>query len=257
MVDVGRQDHPVDAMKLMIELCRVYKVRYLHLHMSDDQGWTFPRRSIRSLARRITGSRRQGAAGLQAGELKGAVAFGEARGVTLVPELECPATAAPTGCMPEVFGTIDPKTGRPIDIGVMNMSNEALYPVLDTLIGEMCDVFHSSPYFHIGSDECQAGHAHPRRLQGISHQARPETRGRRDRVLPQPGQRDGRQTGQKDHQVGRPRRRDVQRHRADVLGGPQPHGRGGGHQRIHRHYLPLGPRHPLAAMEHVLLQRRR
>ena len=39
----------------------------------------------------------------------------------------------------------------------MNMSNEALYPALDTLIGEMCDVFQSSPYFHIGSDEVTSG----------------------------------------------------------------------------------------------------
>ncbi len=37
----------------------------------------------------------------------------------------------------------------------MNIANEKLYPVLDTLIGEMCDVFRSSPYFHIGTDECQ------------------------------------------------------------------------------------------------------
>src|SRR5207244_4252710 len=32
-----------------------------------------------------------------------------------------------------------------------------LYPALDTIIGEMCDVFRSSPYFHIGSDEVTSG----------------------------------------------------------------------------------------------------
>ena len=39
----------------------------------------------------------------------------------------------------------------------MNMSNEAIYPAIDTIIGEMCDVFRSSPYFHIGSDEVTSG----------------------------------------------------------------------------------------------------
>jgi hypothetical protein len=39
----------------------------------------------------------------------------------------------------------------------MNMSNEEIYPALDTIIGEMCDVFRSSPYFHIGSDEVTSG----------------------------------------------------------------------------------------------------
>src|SRR4029078_906172 len=42
-------------------------------------------------------------------------------------------------------------------VGVRKMSNEAIYPALDTLIGEMCDVFRSSPYFHIGSDEGTSG----------------------------------------------------------------------------------------------------
>ena len=57
--------------------------------------------------------------------------------------------------MTEIFYAIHPKTGKPVDIGCMNMANEAIYPALDTIIGEMCDVFRSSPYFHIGSDECQ------------------------------------------------------------------------------------------------------
>ncbi len=39
----------------------------------------------------------------------------------------------------------------------MNMSSEALYPALDAIIGEMCEVFQSSPYFHIGSDEVTSG----------------------------------------------------------------------------------------------------
>ena len=93
-------------------------------------------------------------------ELKGAsVAYGDARGVTLVPEFEMPghswaATAADT-CPRKTFLAVHPKTGKPVDIGCMCIANEKLYPVLDTLIGEMCDVFHSSPYFHIGTDECE------------------------------------------------------------------------------------------------------
>ena len=59
--------------------------------------------------------------------------------------------------MPEVFDAINPESKQPVGIGCMNMSNEALYEVLDTLIGEMCDVFRSSPYFHIGSDEVTSG----------------------------------------------------------------------------------------------------
>ena len=42
MLDVARQDHPIDAIKKVVQLCRLYKARYLQLHLTDDQGWTFP-----------------------------------------------------------------------------------------------------------------------------------------------------------------------------------------------------------------------
>ncbi len=157
MLDVGRQDHPIDAIKQLIEMCRLYKVRYLHLHLTDDQGWTFPSTAYPELGRRNVGAHGGKAPRVyKLEELKGAVANGDARGVTLVPEFEMPGhSGAARRCMPEVFCAIHPKTGKPVDIGCMNLANEKLYPVLDTLIGEMCDVFRSSPYFHIGTDECE------------------------------------------------------------------------------------------------------
>ena len=42
MLDVARQDHPIEAIKKVVQLCRLYKARYLQLHLTDDQGWTFP-----------------------------------------------------------------------------------------------------------------------------------------------------------------------------------------------------------------------
>jgi N-acetyl-beta-hexosaminidase len=54
LLDVDRQDHPVEAIKKVVQLCRLYKARYLHLHLTDDQGWTFPSRGIRSWARKTT-----------------------------------------------------------------------------------------------------------------------------------------------------------------------------------------------------------
>ena len=157
MLDFGRQDHPVESIKQLTEMCRLYKVRYLHLHMTDDQGWTFPSTAYPELGRLNVGAHGGKAPRVyKLEELKGAVAYGDARGVTLVPEFEMPGhSGAARRCMPEVFCAIHPKTGKPVDIGCMNLANEKLYPVLDTLIGEMCDVFHSSPYFHIGTDECE------------------------------------------------------------------------------------------------------
>jgi autotransporter-associated beta strand protein len=159
MLDVARQDHPIDAIKQVVRLCRLYKARYLQLHLTDDQGWTFPSTRYPQL-----GSKNHAAHGgvtpkvYKLKELKELVAYADARGVTLVPEFEMPGhSGAAARSLPEVFDAIDPDSKRPVGIGCMNMSNEALYPALDTIIGEMCEVFASSPYFHVGSDEVTSG----------------------------------------------------------------------------------------------------
>ena len=156
---MARQDHPIDAIKKVVQLCRLYKARYLQLHLTDDQGWTFPSTKYPQL-----GSKNYGAHGgvaprvYKLDELKELVAYADARGVTIVPELEMPGhSGAAARSLPEIFDAINPDSKQPVGIGCMNMSNEALYPALDTIIGEMCDVFQSSPYFHIGSDEVTSG----------------------------------------------------------------------------------------------------
>lgn len=159
LLDVGRQDHPSDAIKKVVQLCRLYKTRYLQLHLTDDQGWTFPSSKYPQL-----GTQNYGAHGgvaprvYKLAELKELVAHADARGVTLVPEMEVPGhSGAALRSMPEIFDAINPQTKQPVGMGCMNMSNEAIYPALDTIIGEMCAVFRSSPFFHIGSDEVTSG----------------------------------------------------------------------------------------------------
>jgi hexosaminidase len=159
MLDVARQDHSIDDIKKVVQLCRMYKARYLQLHLTDDQGWTFPSTKYPSL-----GSKNFGAHGgvaprvYKLDELKALVAFADNRGVTLVPELEMPGHAgAALRSVPEVFDAINPQSKQPVGLGCMNMSNEDIYPALDAIIGEMCAVFRSSPYFHIGSDEVTSG----------------------------------------------------------------------------------------------------
>ncbi len=159
LLDVARQDHPIDAVKKVVQICRLYKARYLQLHLTDDQGWTFPSTRYPRL-----GSHNHGAHGgvaprvYKLAELKDLVAYADARGVTLVPELEMPGHAgAALRSLPEIFDAINPQSGQPVGLGCMNMANEEIYPALDTIIGEMCEVFRSSPYFHIGSDEVISG----------------------------------------------------------------------------------------------------
>lgn len=155
MVDTARQDNPIQSLKLMVQTCRAYKVRYLQLHMTEDQAWTFPSKAFPALGTR-NGSAHGGPRCelYKLDELKALVEYADERGVTLVPELETPGHSGNArGTLPEYFGYIDPATHAPVDQGVMNIFNPKLYIALDKVIGEMCDVFKSSPYFHIGFDE--------------------------------------------------------------------------------------------------------
>jgi hexosaminidase len=159
LLDVARQDHPVEAIKKVVQLCRLYKARYLQLHLTDDQGWTFPSINYPQLGAKNHAAHGGVAPGVyQRKELQELVAYADVRGVTIVPEFEMPGhSGAASRSLPEIFDAINPESKQPVGIGCMSMANEALYPALDTIIGEMCDVFQSSPYFHIGSDEVTSG----------------------------------------------------------------------------------------------------
>ncbi|MCY2924124.1 MAG: family 20 glycosylhydrolase, partial [Planctomycetota bacterium] len=135
MVDLARQHIPIDAIKAVVDACRLWKIRYCQLHLSDDEGFTFPSTAYPKL-----GTKNQAAHGgivprvYTLKELKDLVAYADARGVTLVPELETPGhSTAIRLAMPEMFDA--PKTpGGEAWIAAMNIANDAMYPALDTLV---------------------------------------------------------------------------------------------------------------------------
>ncbi|MCY2931716.1 MAG: family 20 glycosylhydrolase [Planctomycetota bacterium] len=149
MLDVARRRNTLEVLRDCINLCRLYKVRYFHLHLNDMESFTFPSKLFPKL-----GTNRRGAFGGPAPEvypreqLEELLRYADDRGVAIVPELE---TVFHTGSMmadmPDVFG----------GPGILDQTNEKMYEALDALIGEMCDVFKSSPYFHIGCDEAGYG----------------------------------------------------------------------------------------------------
>lgn len=42
MVDLGRQWHPFDKLLKYVDMCFLYKIKYLHLHFMDDQLYPLP-----------------------------------------------------------------------------------------------------------------------------------------------------------------------------------------------------------------------
>ncbi len=142
MIDVARRKHSIAVLKQIVSLCRWYKIHYLQLHLTDENYFSFPAKAYPQLA---TEEFR-----FEKDELIDLIDFANARGVEIIPELEVPGHAGQfIEKMPQVFGFRNEELNRQ----TINMANEEIYPILDTLIGEIADIFHSSRYIHIGGDE--------------------------------------------------------------------------------------------------------
>jgi len=139
LIDVAREWHPAETLRPLIEMCRLYKINYMQLHLNDQQSFTFPSKAFPSLASSSKGQRRT----YTVEEITGLVRYGDERGVTLVPEIEGPGHHS--GALRSLWG----RKGT----SCMDMGSEKTYEGMDTLIGEVCEVFASSPYVHIGADE--------------------------------------------------------------------------------------------------------
>ncbi|HET6246573.1 MAG TPA: family 20 glycosylhydrolase [Tepidisphaeraceae bacterium] len=154
LLDVARKPYSIQTLKACVVAARMYKIRFIQLHLGDENAWTFP-----STAFPKAGSTNFAWAGgekpvvYDLHELKDLVAYADARGVTFVPELELPGhSGALRGSLPEIFSFKD-ANGKPLPAGIINIASEQAYGALDTLVGEAADVFKSSPYVHIGCDE--------------------------------------------------------------------------------------------------------
>jgi hexosaminidase len=147
MIDCARHTQSIATLEQVVELCRLYKIRYLQLHLTDNEAFTFP--SAR-FAKAVSNERHY-----TLDELRALEAFARDRGVTIVPELDVPGhSAALVRALPDVFGLRDWQRNE----GVLNIGREAVYDALAHLVGEVCDVFRSSPFFHIGGDEVWLAH---------------------------------------------------------------------------------------------------
>ncbi|MFN0197410.1 MAG: family 20 glycosylhydrolase [Planctomycetaceae bacterium] len=158
MLDVARKPYSIETLKRCVEVCRFYKIRYLQLHMTDENAWTFPSRAFPQLgSQNFAWAGGEAPSVYQPDDLKALVDFAAARGVTLVPEIEVPGHSGQLrGTLPDIFGYRDTE-GKPAPVGVINMVSDDAYAALDTLFGEVSEIFHTSPFIHIGCDEASLG----------------------------------------------------------------------------------------------------
>jgi len=139
MVDVARQWVEFQSLKQYVDLCRWYKIKYLHIHFCDDQSFTFPSKAFPKL---ITKERHY-----TIEELKDLEKYAVLNGIIIIPELDVPGhSSCMRKAMPELFGKNE--------LSLIDITKPEVIKAVQTIIKEMIDIFNTSPYFHIGGDEC-------------------------------------------------------------------------------------------------------
>lgn len=155
-LDVARFPHPIGELREAVDLAFLYSLNTVHLHLSDDQAFTFPasclpERTDAGLPGKNRGYTRE--------ELVGLVEYAAARGVVLIPEIDMPAHASSlVRARPDLFGTPDVENGGFRSTQIINVCSEAAYEAVGELLAEVADVFELSPRIHLGGDEVWEGH---------------------------------------------------------------------------------------------------
>ena len=158
MLDVARHFFSVTDVKRYIDLLSIYKINFLHLHLSDDQGWRIEIKSRPKLTN-IGGQTEVG--GGEGGfytqeEFKEIVAYAADRFITIVPEIDLPghtnaalASYAELNCNGKVTELY---TGMEVGFSALCVDKEETYEFVDDVIREVSKMA-PGPYFHIGGDE--------------------------------------------------------------------------------------------------------
>ncbi|MFA8449849.1 MAG: family 20 glycosylhydrolase [Bacteroidales bacterium] len=158
MLDVSRHFLPSEDVKTYIDQIAKYKINYLHLHLSDDQGWRIEIKSWPKLTE-IGGSTEVG--GGKGGyftqeQYKDIVNYAKDHFITIVPEIDMPGhTNAALASYAEL--NCDNKATKlytGIDVGFSSLcvKKDITYKFIDDVIRELSEIT-PGPYIHIGGDE--------------------------------------------------------------------------------------------------------
>ena len=144
MIDLSRMWHSLESIRNVIDLASFYKIKYLQLHLSDDQAFVFPTDSFPNLPTPDRPYTKKDFVEL--------VEYAKIRGVTIVPEIDVPGHSRQfIETYPKIF---DVNNGIKKS-NVINIANEKVYVALDQIIAEVAEVFYNSPFIHMGADEAK------------------------------------------------------------------------------------------------------
>lgn len=167
MLDLARDPSALSSVKEVVRLARQYKLRYLHLHLTDSQHFTFPFTPV------IDGLSGKGNFSYSRAGLIELAAYADARGITIIPELEVPGHSERL----KQSGYLNPSAS---DADVAHPNN---FTRIHAIIDDMLAVFPTTPYFHIGGEESGAGQALMPLIESVNGHLRGKPEGQKRRLI--------------------------------------------------------------------------
>jgi hexosaminidase len=163
MLDLARHFHTPDEVKTYIDEISQYKINYLHLHLSDDQGWRIQIDSWPQLTKKAggkgTGTDGEGPGFLTKAQYADLTAYAAARFVTIVPEIDIPShTTAALSSYAELNcngKAPKPRTDTEVGYSSLCVGKAVTYRFVEDVIKELAAMT-PGQYLHIGGDEAQA-----------------------------------------------------------------------------------------------------
>ena len=158
MLDVARHFLPVADVKRYIDFAAMYKLNYVHLHLTDDQGWRLEIKSWPNLAKHGGSTQVGGGPGgyYTQEQYADIVKYARDRFITIVPEIEMPTHInAALASYPEL--NCDGKapalyTGIEVGFSSVCVDKEITYKFIDDVMKEVAALT-PGPYIHMGGDE--------------------------------------------------------------------------------------------------------
>lgn len=139
MIDSARSFHTLDELKKYVDLCRFWKMKYLHIHFSDDQSYTLPSKKYPKLST-------EGCFYTFA-EIAELDEYAASRCIEIVPEVDTPGhSTIMQNAYPEIFG----------NRGILAFTRRSIDAVGE-IYREICDMFPHSGCIHLGGDESRLG----------------------------------------------------------------------------------------------------
>jgi hexosaminidase len=150
MIDSSRVYRPLWELRNIIDVSVANKLNVLHMHLTDDQGWTIEIKSYPLLTANCSDGGSMGPHGIYTqDDIAGLLEYARVRGVRLVPEIDSPGHWNTDKCYPNIL----PHTWQQDGVRAPpDPSNPDTWTFFTKVLGEMANMF-PDKYFHVGGDE--------------------------------------------------------------------------------------------------------